>query len=110
MLISDVVPKRKRPRADEVISFSDKDQGDIVGPHDDPIVLNLKIEAHRVKRVLIDTRSSADILYLSAFKKMELKNVAMQKVVAPLIGFTRDTLRPKGLVWLKVTFGTLPGW
>lgn len=59
--------ERKRPKADEVISFSDKDQGDIVGPHDDPIVLNLKIETHRVKRIMIDTGSSVDILYLSAF-------------------------------------------
>lgn len=79
-----MVLDRKRSRAAEVISFSKKDQGDIIGPHDDPIALNLKIETHRVKRILIDTRSLADILYLSVFKKMNLKHGILQKVVAPL--------------------------
>lgn len=63
-----------------MISFSKKDQGDIVGPHDEPILLNLKIETHRVKRVMIDTGSSTDILYLPAFKKMNLKPEALQKI------------------------------
>ena len=57
---------------------------------------------------MIDTGSSADILYLSAFKKLQLKIESLQKVVAPLIGFTGDTLRPKGLVRLRVIFGTPP--
>lgn len=98
ILIFDVAPDRKRSWADEVISFSEKDQGDIIGPHDDPIVFNLKIETHRDKRILIDTRSSAEILYLSTFKKMNLKQDILQKVMVPLIGFTGDTLRPKGMV------------
>lgn len=57
---------------------------------------------------MIDTGNSADILYLSAFKKMNLKPKMLRKLVAPLIGFTGDTLRPKGMVQLKVTFGTPP--
>ena len=108
ILVSDVRVDKKRPRIEEAISFSDKDQRDIVVPHDDPIVLNLKIGAHRVKRIMVDTGSSADILYLSAFEKMELKPGVLQKVIAPLIGFTGDTLRPKGMVQLKVAFGTSP--
>src|SRR5664279_3910716 len=108
VLVADVRTDRKRPRAEEVISFSDKDQRDIIGPHDDPIVLTLKVGTHRVKRIMIDTGSSADILYLSAFEKMGVRPELLQKVVAPLIGFTGDTLRPKGMVQLKVAFGTSP--
>jgi hypothetical protein len=53
-----------------MISFSKKDKDDVEGSHDDVIILSLKINAHRVKRVLVDTDSSTDILYLDAFKKM----------------------------------------
>lgn len=107
VLSTEPTPEKKRPRTEEVISFSEKDQGEIIGPHDDPVVLNLKIETYLVKRALIDTGSSADILYLSAFKNMDLRHKALQKVAAPLIGFTGDTLSPKGMVQLKVAFGTL---
>jgi hypothetical protein len=61
--------EKKRPRPEKIIAFSEKDRGDVQGPHDDVIVLFLKINTHRVKRVLVDTDSSADILYLDAFKK-----------------------------------------
>lgn len=50
ILISDMAPERKRSRAEEVTSFSEKDQGDIMGPHDDPIGLNLKIQTPRVRK------------------------------------------------------------
>lgn len=39
---------------------------------------------------------------------MNTKHDILQKVAAPLIGFTGDTLRPKGMVRLKVAFGISP--
>ena len=104
--IMNVEPMRKRPRDGEIISFSEKDQGTVQGPHDDAIVLSLKINAHRVKRILIDTGSSADILYLPAFKLMgyDIKN--LRKIQTPLIGFTGDSLQPEGLIQMRVEFGT----
>lgn len=39
---------------------------------------------------------------------MRLKNNALQKMISPVIDFTGDTLRPKGMVQLKVTFKTPP--
>jgi hypothetical protein len=63
-----------------MISFSKKDKDDVEGSHDDVIVLSLKINAHRVKRVLVDTDSSTDILYLDAFKKMGYSVDNLKKV------------------------------
>jgi hypothetical protein len=54
----------------------------------------------------VDTGSSADILYLSAFRKMGMEEDQLQKIASPLVGFTGDTLRPRGITRLKVTFGT----
>jgi hypothetical protein len=71
--------EKKRSRPDEIISFSKKDRGDVQGPHDDTIVLSLKINTHRVKRVLVNTGSSADILYLNAFKKWDIVLLTSRK-------------------------------
>jgi hypothetical protein len=56
-----------------VISFSDQDFEGIQRPHDDAVVLVLKIGGNRVKRVLVDTESSVDILYKRAFDQMNLE-------------------------------------
>jgi hypothetical protein len=61
--------EKKRLCSDDIISFSEKDRSDVQGPHDDAIVLSLKINTHRVKRVLVDTGSSTNILYLDVFEK-----------------------------------------
>lgn len=100
--------EKKRSRSEEAISFSEKDFQGITWPHDDPVVLKLKIGEHRVKRVLVDTGSSADILYLSTFKQMGYPKERLQGGATPLIGFTGDSLRPKGVVRLKVAFGEAP--
>jgi hypothetical protein len=50
-------------RSNEAIIFSKKDEAEIAQPHDDAVVLSLKINTHRVHRVLIDTGSSADVMY-----------------------------------------------
>ena len=67
-------------------------------PHDDAIVLSLKLNTHRVKRVLVDTGSSADILYLPAFLQMGYDVASLHKTHNPLVGFTGDTLHPEGIV------------
>jgi hypothetical protein len=97
--------EKKRSRPDEIIAFSEKDRGDVQGPHDDAIILSLKINTHRVKMVLVDTGSSADILYLDAFKKMGYCVENLKKVQTPLVGFTDDTLYSKGVIEMRVKFG-----
>lgn len=71
-------------------------------------MLSLKIGMHIVKRILIDTRSSADILYWSTFKQMGGKASDLQSGVSPLIGLTGDTLQPRGVAQFKAIFGTSP--
>jgi hypothetical protein len=53
----------KRSNSNEAIIFSEKDRAEIAQPHDDAVILSLKINTHRVHRVLIDTGSSADVMY-----------------------------------------------
>ncbi|XP_065004121.1 uncharacterized protein LOC135636360 [Musa acuminata AAA Group] len=40
--------------------------------HDDALVISIRIANARVKRVMVDTGSSANVLYLDDFKKLSL--------------------------------------
>jgi hypothetical protein len=65
----------------------------------------VKISTHRGKRVLVDTGSSADILYLDTLKKIRYSVDNLKKVQISLIGFTRDTLYSEGVIEMRVEFG-----
>jgi hypothetical protein len=97
----------KRPR-EEPICFSSRDREGITGPHDDAIVLSLKINVHRVERILIDTGSSADILYMPVFLAMGYEAEDLQPIRTPLVGFTGDTLQSEGRIKMRVDFGSPP--
>ena len=58
------MPKNGEPD----IVFSERDDHSIRHPHDNPLVIMLRVEEFNIHRVLIDNRSSADIIYLPAFQ------------------------------------------
>ncbi|RWW49265.1 hypothetical protein BHE74_00044596 [Ensete ventricosum] len=62
----------------------------------------------RVKRVMIDTGSSADILYLDAFQKLGLTDKDLVSLTSALTGFTGDSVSPLGATTIPVTFGEEP--
>ncbi|XP_010692858.1 uncharacterized protein LOC104905902 [Beta vulgaris subsp. vulgaris] len=53
-----------------VMTFEESSQSVSV-PHDDPLVIELKVANSRVKRVLVDSGSSADIITLECLKKLK---------------------------------------
>ena len=57
--------KYQRSKNDN-ITFSERDASGIKQPHDDPLVIMLEIEGFNTRRVLVDNRSSADIMYIMA--------------------------------------------
>ena len=58
----------KMPRNDEPdIVFSKRDGRSIRQPHDDPLVIMLRVKEFNIHQVLIDNGSSANITYLPAF-------------------------------------------
>jgi hypothetical protein len=92
---------KKRPRPEEAITFSEKDGTGVSQPHDDALVLSLKINTHRVRRILIDIGSSADVMYFDAFTKMVYGPLHLVKVHTPLVGFTGVAMVPKCLMRMK---------
>ena len=61
------IPPLKQRRTDRDMFFSEDDAREVKQPHDDPLVIMLKIEGFNTRRILVDNGSSANIIYLSAF-------------------------------------------
>ncbi|XP_009396745.1 uncharacterized protein LOC103981730 [Musa acuminata AAA Group] len=57
---------------------------------------------------MVDTKSSADVLYLDAFKKIGLTNEDLTLMASALIGFTGDSVSLLGTTILPVTIGEEP--
>ncbi|CAJ2645421.1 unnamed protein product [Trifolium pratense] len=68
-----------------------------VAPHDDdPLVIQVQILNCDVKRVLIDSGSSADIMYWEAFKAMQLAEEQLQPYAGALVGFSGEQVDVMG--------------
>ena len=99
----------KMPKNDEPdIVFSERDSRGIRQPHDDPLVIMLRVEEFNIHRVLINNGSSADIIYLPAFQQMKLDKKRIKPFTSPLVSFTGDRIVLRGIVILTVIAGTYP--
>ncbi|GAV75607.1 hypothetical protein CFOL_v3_19085, partial [Cephalotus follicularis] len=104
-------PRHKRLRIggdEEVISFSEADYEGVRLPHDDPVVVTLLVELFTMKRILLDSGSSADILYKHAFDQLRILTDQLKPVKTPLVGFIGETIHPLGSISLSVVAGTAP--
>ncbi|GAV60539.1 hypothetical protein CFOL_v3_04069, partial [Cephalotus follicularis] len=101
--------QQQQPRGDEeVITFSEADYEGVRLPHDDPVVVTLLVELFTMKRILIDSGSSADILYKHAFDQLRIPTDQLKPVKPPLVGFTGEMIHPQGSINLSVVAGTAP--
>ncbi|GAV65857.1 LOW QUALITY PROTEIN: hypothetical protein CFOL_v3_09371, partial [Cephalotus follicularis] len=90
---------------DEVISFSEADYEGVRLPLNDPVVVTLLVELFTMKRILIDSESSADILYKHAFDQL-IPTDQLKPVKTPLVGFAGEMVHPLGSKDLSLVAGT----
>ncbi|GFZ18422.1 hypothetical protein Acr_27g0001610 [Actinidia rufa] len=88
------------------ITFSNDDLRGLHLPHDDALVVSAVIANFNVQRILIDTGSSADILFISAFEKIKIRLDKLHPFHTPLIGFGGNMTHPLGWINLPITLGT----
>ena len=98
----------KRPKKDpstrpqtDVISFSGEDLLEIQNPKDDAVVVSMTIAKHPVKKILVDSGSSTDVLFYDAFVRMGLSPSLLRLKTQPslLLSLLR-TLSPSLLLSL----------
>ena len=101
------VPKIAR-RESPVIGFSEEDARCLHHPHDDALVVSVRVGDYNVHRMLVDNGSSADILYYPAFQQMRINKAQLIPTNAPLVGFGGTRVLPVGSITLSVTVGDYP--
>jgi hypothetical protein len=101
-------PPKMRKYEDLLIGFSNEDFAGVSLPHSDALVVTLAIANHKIHRVLIDSRSSADIIYKSAFELMRIGQGKLVPAKGPLVGFFGEQVFLIGFIDLPVMAGTSP--
>ena len=88
--------------------FSEEDAKSVKQPYDDPLVIMIMIEGFSTQRVLVDSGSSADIIYLPTFQQLKLDLKRLRPFESPLVSFSGDKVYPRGIVTLTVTARSYP--
>jgi len=80
------LPRGKKQKR-EAITFSDDDLPEGPLPHRDALIIKMDINDTIVHRILVDTRSSVNVMYYNAFTKLGLPRSQLKEVRTPLFGF-----------------------
>ena len=95
-------PKRTKIEIQLVLGFSNEDKIRTIQPHDDALVVTLKIGEYNVKRVLVDQGSAVEIMYLDLYKGVNLKLEDLTTYDSPLVSFEGKTVIPRGQIKLSM--------
>ena len=99
-------PKRARLERPLVLGFSDEDKIGTIQPHDDALVITLRIGGYDVKRVMVDQGSVAEIMYPNLYKGLSLRAEDLIPYSSPLVSFEGKVIIPKGQIRLPVQTGS----
>ena len=100
-------PKYRQSESDDII-FSERVSSGIKQPHDDPLIIMLKIEGFNTRRVLVDSGSSVDIMYMTTYQQLRLDLKKLRPFNFPLFSSSGDRIYPRGIVSLSVAARTHP--
>ena len=68
----------------------------------------MTISKHPVKRILIDSDNSTDILFYDAFARMNLPLGGLKPILSPLVAFNGESVNVEEEITLPVTARTPP--
>jgi hypothetical protein len=71
------------------------------------MVTEVNIAGWVIEKILVDNGSSADILFLKTFEKMNMSQHMLHPLEYPLQGYRGKPIKPVGKVSLPVYFGHL---
>lgn len=99
------ISKRVKTQDDLGLSFTDSDLEGLQLPHNDPLILTLSIGECEVRRALIDSGSSVDIMFYRAFEQLGRAQQDIIPVSMQLIGLGSLLVWPLGMLREKVQVG-----
>ena len=95
-------PKKARRNSYPILSFSEEDKIGTTQPHDDALLITLKIGDYDVKKVMVDGGNAAEIMYPDLYKGLKLKPEDLTPYNSPLMSFDRKLVIPKGMIRLPI--------
>ncbi|XP_030964199.1 uncharacterized protein LOC115985398 [Quercus lobata] len=98
-------PKRGRMKIRPALSFFNEHKVGTVQPHDNALVVTLKIGGYDVKRMLVDQGSGAEVMYPDLYEGLRLKPEDLACYDSPLVGFNGKVVIPNGKIKLPVQAG-----
>ena len=95
------------PKLEDIV-FTETNASWVHHPHEEALVITIKIANSFIHRLLMDSRSAINILYWDAYQKIDLKQADLRPMTSPLYGFTGKSGTPEGTIKLVVTLGEGP--
>ena len=86
------------PKYEHTLSFSSNEVTRLRRPHDNALVIYLNIANALLRRMLIDTGSYTNILFLSVLKEMGIENAKIDRVQNNLVSFSREQTTTLGII------------
>ena len=93
--------KSDYPETDE-ITFTAEEREGVLVPHHDALVISLTIANCLVKRILVDSGSSSNIIFQTAYQGLGLEEKALIRKANPLVRFSGEVKQTIGEVVLPV--------
>ena len=84
------------------LSFSKEDKIRNTQPHDNALLITLRIGDYNVKRVMVDGGSTAEVMYPDLYKGLNLKLEDLMPYSSPLMSFDEKLVIPKGMIRLPI--------
>ena len=99
--------KHEKANWDPKCFYPEEERG-IIYPHNDPLIVEAHIANFEVRRILVDTRASVNIMFAEAFRALNVAEHLLDRSISPLISFSSDIVQPLGSIHLPFTIGTGP--
>ena len=84
------------------LSFLEEDKIGTTQPHDDALLITLRIGDYDVKRVMVAGGSAAEIMYLDLYKGLKLKPEDLMPYSSSLMSFDRKLVILNGMIRLPI--------
>ena len=99
-------PKRAKMSIQSALNFSDEDKVGTIQPHDDALVITLRIVGYDVKKVMVDQGSGAEIMYPNLYNGLNLRPKDITAYDSPLVSFDGKVVILRGLIRLPIQAGS----
>ena len=104
LFVENLNPETKKAKmsVQPALSFSNEDKVGTIQPHDDTLVITLKIEGYDMKRVMVDQGSGIEIMYPNLYKGLNLRLEDLTTYDSPLVSFDEKVVISRGQIRLPV--------